>query len=81
MIKVNDEIIDITPQDSVAKIFLVPITNEELLERQEIQNKIDKELEDNKNKELEQELIRQSAIEKLAKLGLTEEEAKAVIGI
>lgn len=68
---------DITPEDSIVPIFLSPPTKEEQLELEKI------EKEENIKKALleEKQLVRISAINKLSKLGLTEEEAKAIIGL
>ena len=68
---------DITPQDSVVPIYLVPPTEEEQaeLERLAEAERLATQLQEQK------ELARVSAIQKLANLGLTEEEAKAVIGL
>lgn len=76
-----DELIDISPEDSVAPVYLVPLTEEEEQER------IQWAIEEEQKKQAEQdaiaakELARQSAMSKLSALGLTEEEAKAVIGL
>lgn len=69
--------IDITPEDSVVPVFLVPTTEEELAERAAMAL-IQAERE---QAELDKVNARESAIAKLAKLGLTEDEAKAVIGL
>ena len=68
---------EITPNDSVVPIYLVPLTKEEIEERKqlEIQNQ------QRKQEEQGREEARTSALNKLAKLGLTEEEVKAIIGI
>lgn len=64
---------DITPSDSVVPVYLVPLTKEELIEnRQSEKEREDVELELRKNKD--------SAISKLKKVGLTDDEIKAIIG-
>ena len=68
---------DITPADSEIPIYLIPLTEEELVERNTlVADAIEREA-------AEQAKIdaKQSALSKLALLGLTEEEAKAVIGL
>ena len=68
---------DITPPESVVPVYLVPPTEEELEEKKQWA------LEDKQRKQEEQakEEAKLSALDKLAKLGLTEEEAKAIVGI
>lgn len=70
----NHEPIDITPEGSVVPIYLVPTTNEELAERLQ-------QAEELAVIQKAQDDAKQSALQKLSKLGLTEEEAKAIIGI
>ena len=68
---------DITPANSVVPVYLVPPTETEIAEKEQLM------LEDEQRKQEEQsrEHIKISALEKLAKLGLTEEEAKAIVGL
>jgi hypothetical protein len=75
------EPIDITPEDSVVPVYLVPLTPEEEAER--AQWAADEEARKLAEEEATaaKEAARESAIKKLAKLGLTEEEAQAIIGI
>lgn len=68
---------DITPSDSVVPVYLVPLTAEEEAERKAWAAEA-AEREAAEQAKLE---ARESALAKLAKLGLTEEEAKAVIGL
>jgi hypothetical protein len=68
---------DITPEDSACPIYRVPIPEEMQVEM----DRLNAEAERVKEEEDSRELARQSALAKLAKLGLTEEEAKAVIGL
>jgi hypothetical protein len=72
------ESIDITPDDSVVPVFLIEPTDAEIAERQaEHQAQVEaKELAKN-----ERETKLASAITKLKALGLTETEAKIIIGI
>jgi len=68
---------DITPEDSVVPVFLVPLTEEEEAERKK------RALEAAEREAEEQAKLdaKESALNKLATLGLTEEEARAIIGI
>jgi hypothetical protein len=77
---VTDEFVvgeDITPEDSIVPVYLVPLTEEELAEREQWAI----EAADREAAEQAKLDARESALAKLAKLGLTEEEAKAVIGL
>lgn len=71
---------DITPEDSVVPIYLVPLTPEQEAEREaefeaQEQEKAQRELEAE-----QKEQARLSALAKLESLGLTEDELKALIG-
>lgn len=68
---------DITPENSIVPVYLVPPTKEEIAEQEQ------RILEDQERRQQEQakEEAKISALEKLAKLGLTEEEAKAIAGV
>jgi hypothetical protein len=71
------EIEEITPDDSVAPVYLIPPTEEEIAELEQWAAESEARL-------AAEELrvaARASALDKLAKLGLTEDEAKAVIGL
>lgn len=61
---------DITPEDSVVPVYLVPLTPEEEAEREQwaLEQAAREQAEADKQK------ARESALAKLAKLGLTEEE-------
>lgn len=61
------EKIDITPEDSVVPVFLEEPTDEEIAERQA-------EHEAQEEAKAARETVRESALAKLAALGLTEEE-------
>ena len=68
---------EITPSDSVVPVYLVPLTKEEVLERELLELSVEKRMQEEQDKNKS----KLSALDKLAKLGLTEEEAKAIIGI
>jgi hypothetical protein len=77
---VTDEFVvgeDITPKDSIVPVYLVPLTEEQETEREQWA------IEAAERDAAEQAKLdaKESALAKLAKLGLTEEEAKAIIGI
>ena len=72
---------EITPEESAAPVYLVPPTEEELLELEQFaQEEQAREAELLAAKNTREE-ARNNALVKLAQLGLTIEEAKAVIGI
>jgi hypothetical protein len=73
--------IDITPEDSVVPVYLVELTEKEIAEREQLAVQEAERIENEERAELERKKSIQSALEKLAKLGLTEEEAKAIIGL
>jgi hypothetical protein len=73
--------IDITPEDSVVPIYLVELTEEEVAEREQLAAQEAQRIKDQERAELERKEAIQSALDKLAKLGLTEEEAKAIAGV
>jgi hypothetical protein len=66
---------EITPEDSFVRVYLVPMTEEEI-EASEYNRKL---LESEEKRIAEQESAKQSAIQKLSKLGLTVEELNAII--
>lgn len=68
---------DITPDDSVVPIYLAPFIPEEQAEREKWAE------EDLRQEEiaLAKQAAKESAIAKLAKLGLTAEEAAAIVGV
>jgi hypothetical protein len=70
--------IDITPDDSVVPIYLVELTNDELA-TQQVENQA--QLEASELAKTERSTKLASAITKLKALGLTEEEAKIIIGL
>ena len=72
----NSEAIDITPDDSVVPVYLVPLTPEEEAEREQWA------LEQAEREQAEEAKVaaKESARAKLATLGLTEDEVLALIG-
>jgi hypothetical protein len=72
------EPIDITPNDSVVPVFLVEPTDAEIAAQQAEQKAIQEAKE---TAETERATKLASAITKLKELGLTETEAKIIIGI
>lgn len=73
--KKTQEPVDITPEDSVVPVFLVPLTEEEEAERLVwAEEAAEREL-----KDAAKVKARESAVKKLAKLGLTEDEIAALI--
>lgn len=68
---------DITPKGSDVPIYSIPEDPSEAIAR----TKLSKQHEQNMLQESKKEEYRASALEKLKKLGLTEEEIKAIIGI
>ena len=68
---------DITPADSVVPVYLVPLTEEELAEREQWALEAETKLAEEEAKALAKE----SAIAKLAESsGLTQEELSALLG-
>jgi len=72
------EPIDITPDDSVVPVFLIELTDAEIAARQ-AENEAQVEAKEQAETERATKLA--SAITKLKALGLTETEAKIIIGI
>jgi hypothetical protein len=72
---------EITPEDSVAPVYLVPLTSEELAEREQLAADEEARQAELVAAENARQEARNSALIKLATLGLTEEEARAVIGL
>ena len=65
---------DITPEDSIVPVYLVPLTEAEEAERaQWAQEQADRETEAENKKQ-----ARESALAKLSALGLTEQEIQAI---
>lgn len=72
---------EITPEDSVVPIYLVPLTSKEKTEMAKQARIYEEELKAKALAEEQKKSAQESAIKKLAALGLTEEEARAIIGI
>lgn len=70
----TNELIDITPDDSVVPVYLVELTPEEVAERELWA----KEQADREQAEADKVAARESALAKLAALGLTPEELAAL---
>lgn len=68
---------DITPADSVVPVYLVPLTEEELAEREQWAI----EAAEREAAEAAKAEAKVKAIAKLAKLGLTEEEVSALLNL
>ena len=67
---------DITPADSVVPVYLVPLTEEELAEREQWALEAEAKLAEEEAKAA----VKATAVAKLAALGLTEEELSALLG-
>jgi len=74
------ELIDITPEDSVVPVYLEKLNEEEQAERDAEQARIQEEQAAREAEIAAKEEAKQSGIAKLQALGLTEEEAKALLG-
>jgi hypothetical protein len=72
----TNEPVDITPEDSVVPVYLVPLTDSELAERAQWAT----EQAEREQAEADRVSARESARVKLAVLGLTEEEVLALLG-
>lgn len=78
---INTEPIEITPEDSVVPVWLVPLTPEEEAERAQWGiDQAEREAE-REAAEAAQAEARIAGLTKLAALGLTEEEVKAVFNL
>lgn len=67
---------EITPKDSVAPVYLKPLTAEEEADREELYKE---QLEREKTEQARKD-ARVNAVKKLSKLGLTDKEIEAMIG-
>ncbi len=70
---------DITPEDSIVPIYLVPLTEEELAEREILAAEDEAELLAIEEAAAAKAVAKESAKAKLAALGLTEEEVAALL--
>lgn len=73
-----NELIDITPEDSIVPVYLIPLTLKEVQEENQAAMKFAQEQSDKKMIQQKKEEAKQLAIQKLINLGLTEEEAMAM---
>lgn len=76
-----DSLEEITPEDSVVPVYLEPLSDEEVEKRKAEYKKFLEMEEAEKQEQLKKEQAIQAAIDKLSKLGLTEEEARAIAGV
>jgi hypothetical protein len=74
------ELVDITPEDSVVPVYLEVLNEEEQAERDAEFAKMQEEQEAREAEIAAKEEAKLSGIAKLQALGLTEEEAKALLG-
>jgi uncharacterized protein YfaA (DUF2138 family) len=74
------EPIDITPEDSIVPIYLIPPTEAEVAELEAIAAQAELDKIAAEEAEATKIAAKESAIAKLAKLGLTAEEASAIVG-
>ena len=70
---------DITPEDSIVPIYLVPLTEEELAEREVLAAEAEAERLAVEEASAAKAAAKESAKAKLAALGLTEEEVTALL--
>lgn len=75
----SSEPIDITPEDSVVPVYLIELTAEEVAEREAMAAQAEADRVAAEEAAVAKETARASAVAKLVKLGLTEEEALAFI--
>jgi hypothetical protein len=73
--------IDITPEESTSPVYLVPLTDEQKAEQAELHASQEAAILLAEETEKNRALARESALIKLKDFGLTEEEARAVIGL
>ena len=71
---------DITPEDSIAPVFLAPPSKDELVELENLKKEQATREAEFVAQETAKEKLQATAIAKLAKLGLTEDEARAIVG-
>lgn len=76
-----DNLEEITPEDSVVPVYLEPLTEEEIAKRKLEYEKFLQAEQQEKDQQIKKEQDIQAAIAKLAKLGLTEDEARAIAGV
>ncbi len=71
---------EITPKDSMVPVYLVPPTKSEIAELQKLAQEEAAREAEFKAEEAKKQKSRESAIAKLAKLGLTPDEVQAITG-
>lgn len=76
---INNNITEITPKDSIAPVYLIPFSQDELDEISAYAKEYERYKNTIDNPEKSPEFY--SAIKKLQKLGLTEEEARSIAGV
>lgn len=76
-----NEPIDITPEDSVVPVYLVPLTEEEEAEREAMAAQAEADRIAAEEAEVAKQAAKEAAVAKLVKLGLTKEEAEAFAGL
>ena len=74
----SKQLIDITPEDSVVPVYLIELTDAEIAAQQAEHQAI---MSARESARLEREAKLESALNKLKSLGLTESEAKIIIGL
>lgn len=74
------ELVDITPEDSVVPVYLEVLTEEEQAQRDAEQAQMQVEQEAREAERIAKEEAKANGMAKLIALGLTEEEAGALIG-
>ena len=77
----TDNLEEITPEDSIVPVYLEQLTEEEVAKRKLDYEKFLQIEQQEKDQQIKKEQDIQAAIAKLAKLGLTEDEAKAIAGV
>jgi regulator of protease activity HflC (stomatin/prohibitin superfamily) len=75
------ELVEITPPESVVPVYLEVLNEEEQAQRDAEQAQMQAEQEAREAERVAKEEAKASGVAKLLALGLTEEEAKAVVGI
>lgn len=74
------ELIDITPEDSIVPVYLEKLTEEEQAQRDAELARMQEEQAAREAEQIAKEEAKISGMAKLMNLGLTEDEAKALIG-
>lgn len=79
--KMTDSITEITPEDSVVPVYLVQLPEDDAIEQENTMATLQAERLAIEEQAIATMSAKQSALEKLAALGLTEEEARAIVGV